>query len=97
MTVRPESNVPTSGEGDGPPTSPPAVTSTPTDGMVRAITEHGSAADVPVHRADREDGAYVVVGRRGLGAAPPPLGSVSESVLGRSSRPDVVVVATDPT
>lgn len=62
---------------------------------VRVVREDGPAADVLVRCADREDAAYIVVGRRGMGAAPRPLGSVSEQVLERASQP-VLVVSSPP-
>ncbi len=58
---------------------------------VEVVREDGPAADVLMRVADRVDAAMIVVGRRGLGVAPRPLGSVSEAVLGRSGRPVLVV------
>jgi nucleotide-binding universal stress UspA family protein len=62
---------------------------------VHIVREDGPAADVLVRRAHDEAAAYVVVGRRGMGAAARPLGSVSERVLERASAP-VVVVSPPP-
>lgn len=58
-----------------------------------AITIHredGPAADVLIRSAEQEQAAYIVVGRRGMGAAPRPLGSVSERVLERAHCPVLV-------
>lgn len=58
---------------------------------VDVVREDGPAADVLVRCAAETGAAYVVVGRRGMGDAPRPLGSVSEHVLGRAACPVVVV------
>ena len=55
------------------------------------VVEDGPAADVVVRVAEREDADLIVVGRRGLGEAPRPLGSVSERVLAHASVPVLVV------
>jgi nucleotide-binding universal stress UspA family protein len=55
------------------------------------IFEDGPAADVVVRVAEREDASLIVVGRRGLGEAPRPLGSVSERVLAHADVPVLVV------
>jgi nucleotide-binding universal stress UspA family protein len=61
------------------------------DVPLRVVREDGPAADVLVRCAQREDAAYLVVGRRGMGDAPRVLGSVSERVLEHASQPVVVV------
>ena len=58
---------------------------------VDVVREDGPAADVVLRCAGRLGAAYVVVGRRGIGAAPRPLGSVSERILERASCPVLVV------
>ena len=58
---------------------------------VTIVREDGPAADVLVRVARRTDAGLMVVGRRGLGSAPRPLGSVSEAVLARSDVPVLVV------
>ncbi len=63
------------------------------DLAVDVIAEDGPAADVILRIAERVDAAMIVVGRRGVGAAPRPLGSVSEAVLGRAPIPVLVVPA----
>jgi len=60
---------------------------------VEVVTEDGPAADVLLRVAERVGEAMIVVGRRGMGAAPRPLGSVSESVLARATMPVLVVPA----
>ena len=55
------------------------------------VVEDGPAADVVVRVAEREDADLIVVGRRGLGEAPRPLGSVSERVLADADIPVLVV------
>jgi nucleotide-binding universal stress UspA family protein len=55
------------------------------------VSEDGPAADVIIRVAERERAGLIVVGRRGLGEAPRPLGSVSERVLGRATVPVLVV------
>ena len=60
---------------------------------VDVVREDGPAVDVLLRVAERLGADAIVVGRRGLGEAPRPLGSVSESVLARSSRPVLVVPA----
>src|ERR1700759_2347080 len=67
----------------------PAVGSPPVDIAVTA--EDGPAADVLLRVAERVDAAIIVVGRRGAGAAPRLLGSVSEAGLGRATVPVLVV------
>ena len=61
------------------------------DVPVRIVREDGPAADVLVRCAQREDAAFLVVGRRGMGDAPRVLGSVSERVLEHASQPVLVV------
>ena len=63
------------------------------DLAVGVVREDGPAADVLLRCAERASASYVVVGRRGMGAAPRALGSVSEHVLERASCPVVVVSA----
>jgi nucleotide-binding universal stress UspA family protein len=58
---------------------------------VEVVTEDGPAADVLLRVAERIGAGIIVVGRRGLGAAPRPLGSVSEAVLARAVVPVLVV------
>ena len=60
---------------------------------VDVVREDGPAADVLLRVTDRVGGGMIVVGRRGLGAAPRPLGSVSEAVLARATVPVLVVPA----
>ena len=55
------------------------------------VLEDGPAADVVVRVAEREDADLIVIGRRGLGEAPRPLGSVSERVLAHADIPVLVV------
>lgn len=62
---------------------------------VSVIREDGPAADVVLRIAERLGAGAIVVGRRGLGEAPRPLGSVSEALLARSHVPVLVVPATD--
>ena len=61
--------------------------------VVDVVSEDGPAADVLLRIAERIDAAIIVIGRRGLGAAPRPLGSVSEAVLARATVPVLVVPA----
>jgi nucleotide-binding universal stress UspA family protein len=63
---------------------------------VRVVREDGPAADVLVRRAQDDAATYIVVGRRGMGAAARPLGSVSEHVLARATVPVVVVSSPFP-
>jgi len=64
------------------------------DGLtVDVVAEDGPAAEVLLRVADRVGAGMIVVGRRGAGAAPRPLGSVSEAVLGRAGVPVLVVPA----
>jgi nucleotide-binding universal stress UspA family protein len=63
------------------------------DVAVETLLEDGPAADVVLRVAERVGAGLVVVGRRGMGAAPRPLGSVSEGVLARTSVPVLVVPA----
>ena len=63
---------------------------------VDVVSEDGPAADVLLRVAERVGAAIVVVGRRGAGAAPRLLGSVSEAVVERSSVPVLVVPAVPP-
>jgi nucleotide-binding universal stress UspA family protein len=58
---------------------------------VDVVTEDGPAADVLLRVAARIGARIIVVGRRGLGAAPRPLGSVSEAVLAHAAVPVLVV------
>lgn len=60
------------------------------DVAIRIVREDGPAADVLVRLAERERAAYAVVGRRGMGGALRPLGSVSERVLERARCPVLV-------
>ncbi len=60
---------------------------------IDVVREDGPAADVLLRVTDRVGGGMIVVGRRGLGAAPRPLGSVSEAVLARATVPVLVVPA----
>jgi nucleotide-binding universal stress UspA family protein len=60
---------------------------------VTVVREDGPAADVILRVAERLDADTIVVGRRGLGEAPRPLGSVSEALLARSHVPVLVVPA----
>jgi nucleotide-binding universal stress UspA family protein len=55
--------------------------------------EDGPAADVLIRIAARERADMLIVGRRGSGGAPGPLGSVSEAVLARATSPVLVVPA----
>ena len=64
-----------------------------TDVDVTVVREDGPAADVILRVAERLGAGLIVVGRRGLGEAPRPLGSVSEALLARSSVPVLVVPA----
>jgi nucleotide-binding universal stress UspA family protein len=57
---------------------------------ISIVREDGPAADVLVRCAERVHAAYAVVGRRGMGAALRPLGSVSERVLERAHCPVLV-------
>jgi nucleotide-binding universal stress UspA family protein len=61
------------------------------DVVVDVVREDGPAADVLLRVTERVGGGMIVVGRRGLGAAPRPLGSVSEAVLARATVPVLVV------
>lgn len=65
-----------------------ATTFTP---MVEVVREDGPAPDVLARVADRVAASMIVVGRRGLGSAARPLGSVSEAVLGCAHQPVLVV------
>jgi nucleotide-binding universal stress UspA family protein len=58
---------------------------------VEVIREDGPAADVLLRVAERVGAGIIVVGRRGMGAAPRPLGSVSEAVLACAAVPVLVV------
>ena len=58
---------------------------------VNVMREDGPAADVLTRVAGRIGATMIVVGRRGLGSAPRPLGSVSEAVLARATTPVLVV------
>ena len=60
---------------------------------IDVVREDGPAADVLLRVTDRVGGGMIVVGRRGLGEAPRPLGSVSEAVLARATVPVLVVPA----
>ena len=64
------------------------------DVPVELLREDGPAADVLVRVAERSGAELLVVGRRGAGGARTPLGSVSEAVLARATRPVLVVPAT---
>ncbi len=64
-----------------------------TDADVTIVREDGPAADVILRVAERLGAGLIVVGRRGLGEAPRPLGSVSEALLARSTVPVLVVPA----
>jgi nucleotide-binding universal stress UspA family protein len=61
------------------------------DAAVTIVREDGPAVDVILRVADRLGSDMIVVGRRGLGAAPRPLGSVSEALLARAHIPVLVV------
>jgi nucleotide-binding universal stress UspA family protein len=63
---------------------------------LEVVREDGPAADVLLRVAARLQAAIIVVGRRGLGAAPRPLGSVSEAVLGRAESPVLVIPGPPP-
>lgn len=63
------------------------------DVQVDVVREDGPAADVLLRVAERVAARMIVVGRRGLGSAPRPLGSVSEAVLARATMPVLVVPA----
>ena len=56
--------------------------------------EDGPAADVVLRVAESGGADLIVVGRRGLGAAPRLLGSVSEAVVERARIP--VLIVTSP-
>ena len=58
---------------------------------LEVIGQDGPAADVLLRVAAPVGAAIIVVGRRGMGAAPRPLGSVSEAVLARTAVPVLVV------
>jgi nucleotide-binding universal stress UspA family protein len=60
---------------------------------IDVVREDGPAVDVLLRVAARLGADTIVVGRRGLGEAPRPLGSVSEALLGRSPVPVLVVPA----
>jgi len=60
---------------------------------VDVVREDGPAVDVLLRVAERLGADTIVVGRRGLGEAPRPLGSVSEGVLAHSPVPVLVVPA----
>ena len=60
---------------------------------VDVVREDGPAVDVLLRVAERLGADTIVVGRRGLGEAPRPLGSVSEALLARAHVPVVVVPA----
>ena len=62
-----------------------------TDTAVNVVTEDGPAPDVVLRVAERVGAAFIAVGRRGIGAAPRPLGSVSEAILARADIPVLVV------
>jgi nucleotide-binding universal stress UspA family protein len=62
---------------------------------VEVVTDNGPAADVLLRVAERAGATMIVVGRRGLGAAPRLLGSVSEAVLTRATTPVLVVPVPD--
>jgi nucleotide-binding universal stress UspA family protein len=66
------------------------------DVEVDVVREDGPAADVLLRVAARLGAAMIVVGRRGLGAAPRPLGSVSEAVLARAESPVLVIPGSRP-
>ena len=58
---------------------------------VSIVREDGPAVDVILRVAERLGAGMIVVGRRGLGEAPRPLGSVSEGLLARARVPVLVV------
>ena len=64
-----------------------------TDVPVELLREDGPAADVLVRVAERVGAELLVVGRRGAGGPGTTLGSVSEAVLARATRPVLVVPA----
>ena len=63
----------------------------PDDVAVEVLREDGPAAEVLVRVASRCAADMVVVGRRGAGGAPRPLGSVSEAVLAHAATPVLIV------
>lgn len=58
---------------------------------VSVVREDGPAIDVILRVAERIGAEVIAVGRRGLGEAPRPLGSVSEGLLARAHVPVLVV------
>jgi nucleotide-binding universal stress UspA family protein len=60
------------------------------DSSVTVVREDGPAVDVILRVAERLGTDLIVVGRRGLGSAPRPLGSVSEELLARAHVPVLV-------
>ncbi len=58
---------------------------------VEIVEEDGVPQDVVLRVAEREGADLIVVGSRGLGGALRQLGSTSEALISRSSRPVVVV------
>jgi len=61
---------------------------------VDVVHEDGPAAEVLVRIADRSAALMLIVGRRGTGSAPRPLGSVSEAALAHADTPVLVVPAS---
>lgn len=61
------------------------------DVPVEEIVEAGHPAETIVRVAERERGALIVVGSRGLGEAPRLLGSTSEGVLAHARAPVLIV------
>jgi nucleotide-binding universal stress UspA family protein len=71
-----------------------ARAATEVDGVVVTTkAEDGPPAEVLLRVAERVGAGIIVVGRRGMGAAPRPLGSVSEAVLDATTIPVLVVPA----
>src|SRR3954469_10458807 len=68
-------------------TSPIEVSDVP----VEVLREDGPAADVLVRVAERVAAEMLIVGRRGAGGSPGPLGSVSEAVVAHARNPVLVV------
>jgi nucleotide-binding universal stress UspA family protein len=65
------------------------------DVPVEEIVEAGHPAETIVRVAERERGALIVVGSRGLGEAPRLLGSTSEAVLAHTHAPVLIVPRPD--
>lgn len=63
----------------------------PSELLASPVFEDGSPSDVLVRIAHRSGADLIVVGRRGLGGTPRPLGSTSEAVLDKADVPVLVV------